>query len=287
MERLRDQIRADDPGVAELARMIRAVDLAPLPGAQDRVRAALAERPARRTWRQPVLVVVVLLIALPAAVAATRLVWVAAARDIPSDEPAMPVERPDPAAASHTRSAHAAMPSASAIAEPADAGSAEIAAVAAPVPGDAAAVEPAVVEEPARRSPRPLPPPRAGARLTPPPTAAVNAPEPPGNPLPIDASDAPPLPVAGPDEAGLVLGALQALRRDRDLPGALRRLDDYRARFPHGDLIEEALALTLEALAGLDDPRARSIADEYLASFPHGRFRDQAERARRRFAGRP
>ena len=73
------------------------------------------------------------------------------------------------------------------------------------------------------------------------------------------------------------------LRRDHDVPSAIRQLEAYRRRFPVGELAEEVLALAIEAFAALDDAAARSLADEYLRRFPGGRFSDQAERAQRRF----
>jgi hypothetical protein len=88
-ERLRDIVASDDPAVADLVRMVRATgDLAPRPGAKDRVRRALAERPlARRPprWQAAVVAALVLCIVLPAAIAGVR--WLVE----------LPVPRPAPA----------------------------------------------------------------------------------------------------------------------------------------------------------------------------------------------
>jgi hypothetical protein len=43
-------------------------------------------------------------------------------------------------------------------------------------------------------------------------------------------------------------------------------------------LQEEALALSIEAAAGLGDDEARSLAVLYLRRYPNGRFRAQAQR---------
>jgi hypothetical protein len=93
-----------------------------------------------------------------------------------------------------------------------------------------------------------------------------------------------PEPAPRPEEAALVLGALHSLRHDHDAHGALHQLDEYRARFPDGDLTEEALALMIEARAALDDREAGALAAQYVQRYPKGRFREAAERALRRFA---
>ena len=60
---------------------------------------------------------------------------------------------------------------------------------------------------------------------------------------------------------------------------AARLLADYRAKYPDGDLQEEALALSIEAAVARHDPAAPSFAAEYLKRYPNGRFHGQAERA--------
>jgi hypothetical protein len=80
------------------------------------------------------------------------------------------------------------------------------------------------------------------------------------------------------DEPTLVATAMRALRRDHDPVGAGRLLDDYLRRWPNGALIEEALALALEAANARGDARARAFATTYLQRFPSGRFGEAARR---------
>jgi hypothetical protein len=129
------------------------------------------------------------------------------------------------------------------------------------------------------------------------PTADVAAPTPdtaavpiaiPASPV-VPAPSAPPV-VATPSapepsaEALLVLQGARALRRDRAPARASALLEDYLRRYPHGDLVEEALALAVQARAQQDDARAAALARQYLVHFPKGRFRDEAQAAVRRFA---
>jgi hypothetical protein len=66
--------------------------------------------------------------------------------------------------------------------------------------------------------------------------------------------------------------ALDRARRamtDGDAAGALRRLDDYEARFAHGALFEEAEVLRIEALlAEGDRGTASRVANRFLAAHP-------------------
>jgi hypothetical protein len=80
------------------------------------------------------------------------------------------------------------------------------------------------------------------------------------------------------DEPTLVATAMRALRRDHDPVGAGQLLDDYLRRWPNGALIEEALALALEAANARGDARARTFATTYLQRFPAGRFGEAARR---------
>jgi hypothetical protein len=86
------------------------------------------------------------------------------------------------------------------------------------------------------------------------------------------------------DEVALVHSAFAALRREADARKALRLVDRYLRAHPEGKLAEEALALSIEALTALGDPRAATRAARYLLSYPDGQFRDAAQRARARFA---
>jgi outer membrane protein assembly factor BamD (BamD/ComL family) len=56
--------------------------------------------------------------------------------------------------------------------------------------------------------------------------------------------------------------------RGGDVPGALALLDEARARFPEGALVQEREALTIEALARRDDAAARTRADAFLRDHP-------------------
>jgi len=81
------------------------------------------------------------------------------------------------------------------------------------------------------------------------------------------------------EEAALVMSAMRALRQERDAERAARLLDRYLAAHPEGALVEEALALDLEAsLARHDDGRAQVFARQYLRRFPDGRFLSLARR---------
>lgn len=108
-------------------------------------------------------------------------------------------------------------------------------------------------------------------------------------PKPGAAEDAVPAPAveisdeADPAEASLVLSATQALRQRREPAAAVALLGEYHSRFPQGALQEEALALHLECLVALADPRAGSRAREYLQRYPRGRFRAFAAAAARRY----
>src|SRR5262249_27203642 len=84
--------------------------------------------------------------------------------------------------------------------------------------------------------------------------------------------------------AAMLYAAGRALRRQHDPVRAGALIDRYLARFPDGALVEEALALGIEAATARDDVRAADYGARYLERFPSGRFRAAAERARARFA---
>lgn len=98
-------------------------------------------------------------------------------------------------------------------------------------------------------------------------------------PVPAAAADPPPAPAVeipeevDPAEASLVLSATQVLRQRGEPARALALLGEHQRRFPQGALQEEALALNLECLVALSDPRAGAQAREYLNRYPRGRFR--------------
>jgi hypothetical protein len=74
------------------------------------------------------------------------------------------------------------------------------------------------------------------------------------------------------DALGDQVSALDRARRalaDGDAPGALRQLDDYEGRFPHGALVEEAEVLRVESLlAAGDSAAAARVGARFLAAHP-------------------
>jgi len=315
-ERLRDIVATDDPALAELARLVRATgDPEPRPGAQDRVRRALAELPRarpRRRWQTAVVAALVLFIVLPAAIAGVH--WIVAS-PAPPKAPA-PVPSPAaPGSPSVARRSAAAGPVPPALEEAGATAAVPAAPRARTGPtrdGEVArrapaAVDPAASAGSGASGPRPAPeapapeapaPPTAipGPVLLAPPPASERRPHLPG-PATGRAGDVPAAgrldaralgsshprsePGAAPTAAdtGLVLDAMRRLRRGHDPRAALREIDAYLARFPDGDLAEEALALAIEARGALGDPVACALAEQYLQRYPHGRFRDPAGRA--------
>jgi hypothetical protein len=81
-------------------------------------------------------------------------------------------------------------------------------------------------------------------------------------------------------EADLMLEAIQA-RQDGDLARADRLLTRYRTEFPDGVLQEEALALSIEAMAARNRRGAEQLARLYLQRYPDGRFRERVARGLR------
>jgi TolA-binding protein len=81
------------------------------------------------------------------------------------------------------------------------------------------------------------------------------------------------------EEASLVLTGLRLLRRDHDPAQAGALFGRYLERFPQGELVQEALALAIEASVAKGDGRsAAGLAEQYLARFPSGRFSRLAHR---------
>lgn len=77
-----------------------------------------------------------------------------------------------------------------------------------------------------------------------------------------------------------MLEAIQA-RQAGDMARAERLLTRYRTEFPDGVLQEEALALSIEAMAVSNRPRAEELARLYLQRYPDGRFRERVARGLR------
>jgi hypothetical protein len=289
MRRLRDSIDSDDPAVAELARLLGAMgDLEPRIGAVHRVRAAMARREqSRRTWHVRAAVVLVLAVASPLIIIQVK------ARS--EQETATPPYRADETVGENAAAASTATPPRAPSVDLPDVPAVGVPAVLARSLPHAAAtpVSSSVPRRSPERAAHRLPPdephgaaiPDAGAS---PAELAVESSATPGMESPaLDVDPSPGggngRPPAASHETALILGALHALRRDHDPRSALRQLDAYRHRFAAGDLAEEALALSVEALAALDDRTALSLAEEYVRRFPQGRFRSLAELARRRF----
>jgi len=84
-------------------------------------------------------------------------------------------------------------------------------------------------------------------------------------------------------EVLLLQSAFSALRREGNPKKAARALDSYLRQYPRGKLAEEALGLSIEAYASMDDARAAERAASYLARYPEGRYRTAAARALERF----
>lgn len=88
------------------------------------------------------------------------------------------------------------------------------------------------------------------------------------------------LAAARPEEAAMVLAGLRALRREHDPHKAGRLLDQYLDRFAGGVLMEEALALGIEAALDRHDAAgARRLGEQYLGRYPGGRFKGLAQKA--------
>lgn len=82
-----------------------------------------------------------------------------------------------------------------------------------------------------------------------------------------------------PEEAALILAALRALRRDHDPVQAGVLAQSYLTRFPKGVIIEEALAVGIEAAVARQEMRlATVLSNQYLGRYPAGKFADLARK---------
>jgi hypothetical protein len=79
------------------------------------------------------------------------------------------------------------------------------------------------------------------------------------------------------EDFALLVDAMRALRSEHDPARASALVASYVERHPEGALLEEALAIRVEAAAAGDDSRA--AANEYLTRFPTGRYAGAAKRA--------
>jgi hypothetical protein len=258
MNRLKDEGGADDPLLAEAAKLALSVHIAEAPrGLEQRLRAELLW-PARRSsaWRLRPALAALLLFGLITAAGATAVhYW--------RRQPA----RVDKAVAPPTSNPTKALKEAPrVVAEVPSATPAQLPALPAKRPAPSAKTS-----APLSTQPRPTPP----RELPPPSEPEVSA--------PLVAASTPPRrePEA---ESLLVLNATRALQREHAPARALSLLEEYLRRFPDGDLLEESLALAIEAKSMQNDRGALAFARTYLQRFPAGRFREQALRAERRFA---
>ncbi len=87
-----------------------------------------------------------------------------------------------------------------------------------------------------------------------------------------------PAPPAGPEETGILLEAMRALRVDRDPARARSLLSAFLERHPRSELAEEALVMLVEAAVARRDRDASRLADRYFKLYPRGPFRGQVER---------
>jgi hypothetical protein len=74
-----------------------------------------------------------------------------------------------------------------------------------------------------------------------------------------------------------VVRAVDALRNQHDPERAAKLLAQYLATHPRGALVEEAVALSIEAAVARQDPGASDFARRYLRDYPNGRFRQTAQ----------
>ena len=81
------------------------------------------------------------------------------------------------------------------------------------------------------------------------------------------------------EDPSQVVAAVEALRKQHDPARAAKLLTEYLAAHPRGALVEEAVALSIEAAAARHDPAATDFARRYLRDYPSGRFRQTAEAA--------
>jgi hypothetical protein len=89
------------------------------------------------------------------------------------------------------------------------------------------------------------------------------------------------------DDPTLVLGAIAALRGGRDPARASALLAEYLRTEPTGVLVEDALALSVEAAAASHDAqRTTDLGERYIERFPQGRYGSFVVQAMRAVSGR-
>jgi hypothetical protein len=278
MERLKDQSAPSDPVVAEAAALVRSVRVPDAPvGLEERIRARLTTMPRsplrprlRSAWA----------IALALGIAALAGATVIRRRTRPATAPPAPSQRSTDGdgerVAPPTEPIRSAPPATTRTAAAASTN------VGAPQPRRRPSRTSTAASQPARALSDEL----QTSEATSPSTPAVDAPAEPMPPKqqPQQEQEQRRQPRRNdPQESILVLNAAHALRSEHDAKRATKLLDEYLRRYPDGDLVEEGLALAVEARAARNDARAATLAREYLRRFPAGRFRDEARRAVDRF----
>jgi hypothetical protein len=275
-ERLRDR-RSDDPIWADLEAMCRAQPATRVdPFMEGRVLARLTT-PRERAWRlRPAYVVGALLLLAGTASAVWRPLarWLTPAPSAPSAITAQSSAAAPSRPTQPTQPTQFDPPPATGF----PGGTPTIAA-----PGVLAAVETPRKSHPALPSAHPTKHVTAG-QLEP---ATINVPTPPSTaPLAVEHEVARPLPAPAarrpfdPEGSLIVQSALRALRVEHRIGRARSLLADYLRRFPDGPLVEDAVALQIEAaMADGNQHTARELATRYLRDYPAGRFREAAHQA--------
>jgi hypothetical protein len=84
---------------------------------------------------------------------------------------------------------------------------------------------------------------------------------------------------AQPDDLGLLLDAMRALRVERNPVRARALLSTYLDRHPKGELAEEALVMLVEAAVAHHDSDAQALVARYHRLYPRGVFRGLVEQS--------
>ncbi len=84
---------------------------------------------------------------------------------------------------------------------------------------------------------------------------------------------------ASPDDLGLLLDAMRALRVERNPTRARALLTAYLDRHPKGELAEEALVMLVEAAVAHHDSDATALVARYHKLYPRGVFRGLVEQS--------
>jgi outer membrane protein assembly factor BamD (BamD/ComL family) len=84
---------------------------------------------------------------------------------------------------------------------------------------------------------------------------------------------------AASEDTAPVLEAMRALRVEQNPARARVLLARYLDRYPRGTLVEEALAMSIEAAIARGDADAAALGARYLKLYPAGPFRALARQA--------